>query len=68
MKEKPFYAHGLTVVVGPDHGVYVEMRDAAGKVRALAGLKVCAAVDFNEQLTKACEQALSGRPSAEAVH
>lgn len=68
MKPTPLYAAGMSVVVSPDCGVYVEMRDESGAVIAVAGMLICAAVDFNEQLTAACERALVGQTSSGAVH
>lgn len=60
-------AAGITVI-DKNGGVYVEFRDAVGEVFAIAGMKICAAVDFNEQVTAACERALVGQTSSGAVH
>lgn len=55
-------------VIDRNGGVYVEFRDDAGEVFAIAGMKICAAVDFNEQVRVACERALVGQTSSGAVH
>lgn len=60
-------AAGITVI-DKNGGVYVEFRDDAGEVFAIAGLKICAAVEFSERVTAACERALFGRESSGAVH
>lgn len=68
MKPRPLYAAGISVVVSPHCEVFVEMRDEANVVIAVAGLRICAAVDFNEQVRVACERALVGQTSSGAVH
>lgn len=68
MKPRPLFAAGLSVVVSPHCEVFVEMRDDANVVIAVAGLKICAAVDFNEQVRAACERALVGQTSSGAIH
>ncbi len=60
-------AAGVTVI-DKDGGVYVEFRDDEGVVFAIAGMKICAAVDFNAQVTAACERALVGGNATGAVH
>lgn len=68
MRSRPLYAAGISVVVSPHSEVFVEMRDADGAVIAVAGLMICAAVDFNEKVRVACERALVGQTSSGAVH
>lgn len=65
---RPIFAAGISVVVSPQSEVFVEMRDEANIVIAVAGLKVCAAVTFNEQVRVACERALVGQTTSGAVH
>lgn len=64
----PLYAAGISVIVSADAEVFVEMRDKAGAVIAVAGLKICAAVDFNEQVSSACHRVLAGPAASGAVH
>lgn len=55
-------------VIARDGEVFVEFRDDTNAVFAVAGLKICAAVDFSSQVTAACERALVGKTSSGAIH
>lgn len=55
-------------VITRDGDVFVEFRDDTNAVFAIAGLKICAAVDFSSQVTAACERALVGQMSSGAIH
>ncbi len=59
-------AEGVTIFVRDD-GVYIEFRDADGKLFALAGLELEAATQTNERLTDACVEALAHRRKAKAA-
>lgn len=59
-------AEGVTIFVRDDE-VFIEFRDGAGKIFALAGLTLEAATQFNERLTDACVEGLSHRRKAKAA-
>ena len=64
-------AAGVTVAVQHDDEVFVEFRDDAGRVVAVAGMTLEAATDLGERLTDACVEALAARrrrPVPAGVH
>jgi hypothetical protein len=64
----PLFAAGIGVVVSPDGGVYVEMLDENDVVIAVAGMKLCAATLFQDQMVAACTRATLGQTASGAVH
>ena len=63
----PLLAQDVTVLARED-GVFIEFRDDAGAVFAVAGLEVDAAFDVTERLTDACRRVLVGRTPSGAMH
>jgi hypothetical protein len=65
---RPLLAQGLSIVVSPHNEVFVEFRDAAGAVFAIAGLKLGAAEQIRDQMIDACNRAAAGSAVTGVVH
>lgn len=68
MSARPIFADGVSIVVSADREVFIEFRNQAGAVIAVAGLKVDAAVHVNEMMTDACRRALGVAAPSQVVH
>ncbi|QQQ19707.1 hypothetical protein JIP62_06360 [Brevundimonas vitis] len=65
---RPLLAQGVSLVVSRHAEVYVEFRDAAGNVFAIAGLTLGAAEQVRDQMIDACHRAATASAPTGVVH